>query len=147
MVVSHMKTPQITEPSPDSPSSLRIKIEKSADSLLGTPFVVFGRDRKGIDCLGVVIYIYRECLGIKIPDFLTEKPEEVMDHPLMKLFRKAEIPEDGDVVEFLNGSGASHVGIFCDRKIIHAAEKTGVIITPRSRFFLPVVGYFRYDPR
>ena len=41
--------------------------ESTARQFLGIPYRHGGRDRKGLDCLGLVHLFYQE-LGIKIPD-------------------------------------------------------------------------------
>ena len=43
------------------------KYEQIARQFLGIPYRHGGRDRKGLDCLGLVHLFYRE-LGIKVPD-------------------------------------------------------------------------------
>ena len=39
------------------------------ESYIGIPFVELGRDRKGLDCLGLLLLIFSEKLGINFDDY------------------------------------------------------------------------------
>ncbi|WP_323010045.1 C40 family peptidase [Paracoccus sp. (in: a-proteobacteria)] len=50
-----------------------------SDRYVGTPYEDFGRSREGCDCWGLACIIYREELGISLPDYLGDyaSPEEL----------------------------------------------------------------------
>ncbi len=41
-----------------------------SDRFIGIPYSDFGRDRQGCDCWGLACIVYREELGITLPDYL-----------------------------------------------------------------------------
>ncbi len=100
-----------------------------ANKWLGTPYRYGGTSRKGVDCSGFVLQVYREALDIKLPrnsakqfEYCSRvKPSELMA---------------GDLVFFATSrksSGVSHVGLYVgDGKMIHASSSKGVIVTNLS---------------
>ncbi|MDE6390720.1 MAG: C40 family peptidase, partial [Duncaniella sp.] len=111
-------------PVPDKslPSGLLIA---EAESWLGVPYKYGGNDRKGVDCSGLVLQVYRQALDISMPrnskaqkDFCTPaKTSELLP---------------GDLVFFATGrdrSRVSHVGIYLgDNRMIHASTN-GVVVS------------------
>lgn len=96
-----------------------------AESWLGVPYKYGGNDRKGVDCSGLVLQVYRQALDISMPrnskaqkDFCTPaKTSELLP---------------GDLVFFATGrdrSRVSHVGIYLgDNRMIHASTN-GVVVS------------------
>ncbi|MDR1950109.1 MAG: C40 family peptidase, partial [Spirochaetaceae bacterium] len=102
----------------------RLKLINAAERYQGIPYRYGGRDRKGLDCSGLIYLSFRDALGVSVP--MTSE----------KLYNWVEkIPSDavqmGDLIFFKTSDTVSHVGIYMgDGKFIHAASdgpKTGVI--------------------
>lgn len=119
------------------------EIVDCARSLVGVPFKHQGRDTRGIDCVGVPIYIAKE-LGIKEWNSVAYPPR-----PNMALFEKlirqtgaTLVPfkevAHGDMLRVMSYRFPVHMGIYAkDAKgneyIIHAYQPVGkVIVTPLS---------------
>lgn len=94
------------------------------DSYLGTPYRKNGLSRRGIDCSGLVVEVYKRYSGINLPHD-TKKL-----YKLVKKIKKKKLLY-GDLVFFAFDSGdVSHVGIYIEeRKFIHASQSQGVIIS------------------
>lgn len=102
------------------------KIEAEARRWLGTPYKFGGSSRNGTDCSGMVMVIYRDVAGIKLPRNSAEQQK----------FAKPVRPEklaQGDLVFFTttkNGSRVGHVGIYLGKgNFIHSSSSKGVIIS------------------
>ena len=63
------------------------ELEAFAEEMMlwGAPFKTGGRAREGIDCLGVIIEVYRRC-GFSVPDPLSGSRQEVLAHRIMDWF-------------------------------------------------------------
>jgi len=47
-----------------------------SDAYTGIPFRADGRTREGLDCWGLVVMVYRERLGVSLPEFPGAYPDE-----------------------------------------------------------------------
>ena len=92
-------------------------------SWLGTPYKYSGETRKGTDCSGMVMAIYKE---VYKKDLFRSSMEQMKNVTLIK---KEEL-KTGDLVFFKIGSDkVSHVGIYIgENKFIHASIQKGVVI-------------------
>jgi lipoprotein Spr len=94
------------------------------DSYLGTPYKENGLSRRGIDCSGLVVEVYRRYSGTNLPHS-TEK--------LYKLVKKVNKKNllYGDLVFFsFNSRKVNHVGIYIEEsKFVHASSSQGVIVS------------------
>ncbi len=99
---------------------------KEAEKWLGTPYKYGGDDRKGMDCSGFVVRVYKDALGIKLPRTSRDQ-SKFCD----KVSKKNLSP--GDLLFFATtrGSGdVSHVGIYMGGNVmIHSSSSQGVILT------------------
>lgn len=124
----------------------------------GTPYVYQGRDPKtGMDCMGVLLHLYREVLGVDLPDYAAELQDR---HDRQDVFYDgleayadlfSEIPRcvagPGNVVTFHDPvAQANHVAVIISpHHAVHAGEKFGVVRTRLSRLFrLRCVRVFMY---
>lgn len=106
------------------------KIAHECVTWIGTPYG-YGCSEKGIatDCSGMVVIVYNEIAGIKLPRNSAEQAE------FCNGLKEKEI-EPGDLVFFATGSDkkkVSHVGVMVDKeKFVHASGSKGVIMSEMS---------------
>lgn len=93
---------------------------------LGTPYKYGGCDRRGTDCSGMVMTIYLDVAGVKLPR------QSRLQQEFCRLIKKNEL-EPGDLVFFTVKSGSTnvgHVGIYIGQgEFIHSSSSKGVIIS------------------
>lgn len=102
---------------------------KTANSVIGTPYVWGGQTTSGFDCSGFIHYAYNAA-GMKSSRTST-------DGYFNRSFY-VDKPQVGDLVFFKNTyrSGISHMGIYIgNNKFIHAGSSTGVTITDLSNSY------------
>ena len=95
------------------------------DDYIEIPFLPDGRDRNGCDCWGLVCLVYREKLGIELPEYKgvfeaqtiaqLKNVARVMEREKESWVR-VEKPHEFDVVMIRSGAYAWHVGIVIDRR-------------------------------
>ncbi len=95
----------------------------------GVPYKYGGNSKDGTDCSGMVLQVYLEALGLKLPRNSAKQAEFCK-----KLSAKDVLP--GDLVFFATGKDASsisHVGIMLDAdNFIHSSTSKGVCISKLS---------------
>lgn len=103
---------------------------KEVESWLGTPYKYGGQTKKGTDCSGLVVEIYRKIYGKKLYRSSYEIYEKNCEH-----IDKDELRE-GDLVFFITskkGKRINHIGLYLkNNKFVHSTTKRGVIITDLS---------------
>lgn len=108
-------------------SKLESQIVKEAYTWMGTPYKYAGAEKgKGTDCSGMVLRVYEEVCGVKLPRNSAKQAE----------FCRRLKPRDvrsGDLVFFATGKDSkriSHVGIMIDgESFIHASTSKGVVVS------------------
>lgn len=114
-----------------------------AESFVGVPWVEFGRDGAGLDCLGLVVLFHAK-RGIVVPDVVSRDPREVLGSNLASAFVKVAQYKCGDVVKFGVASNPDHLGIALKTGVLNATKRHGVVVA-KWRGVLPLVsGYFRH---
>lgn len=99
------------------------------DRYIEIPFKPDGRDRQGLDCWGLVCLVYRERLGIELPDYkgiftdqshtTLKKVAGVMTQG-RESWQKVDTPRPYDVVMLRTGTYMWHVGIVIDNnRMLH----------------------------
>lgn len=119
---------------------LNNNLYQTAKKYLGIPYRHMGRDRSGLDCLGLAHLFYQE-FGIDIPDgdgkpysdrWVKEDPERYLRGVLA--VGKEASPYDLrplDFVYFRMGRYICHGGVMLDRQhFIHSLNRRGVHISP-----------------
>lgn len=94
------------------------------DEWFGTPYVLGGSTKDGIDCSAFVQVMYSKLFQISMPRTAKEQ------YKLTKPVSRAELRE-GDLIFFkTRGSSVSHVGIYLqNNKFVHAATSGGVMVS------------------
>ena len=102
----------------------KAKMGRIIDSFLGAPYRLGGETKAGIDCSGLVMHVYRQYAGFKLP------------HNTKKLYQLVKrVDKDdlvyGDLVFFSDGwFSVSHVGIYIEEgKFVHSMKGFGVIVS------------------
>lgn len=97
-------------------------------SLIGIPWKLGGRDRSGVDCLGLVILAERELFGVRIPDVwkYTELSYGIVSrgavgHMLDMGYEPVTKPRDGDIA-FLELKGHGHLSVWIDGAVLSIVE-------------------------
>ncbi|MGV8922313.1 MAG: C40 family peptidase [Thermomonas sp.] len=94
-----------------------------AISLVGTPYRWGGNTpESGFDCSGLVNYVYRDMLDLRLPRTSRELAE--VQGPRIAAAQLA----SGDLVFFGNGNDVSHVGIYVgEGRFVHAPNSGGTV--------------------
>ncbi len=94
-----------------------------ANRWLGTPYNYGGTTTGGTDCSGLVMSLYRDVTGVKIPRSTREQVRYCTNLARNKI-------QPGDLVFFASGSEVSHVGLYVGNgSMIHASSSRGVIVS------------------
>lgn len=100
-----------------------------AKSWIGTPYKYGGEDKRGVDCSGLVLKVYKSALDIKLPRNSAQQADYCS--PLQK---NQLLP--GDLIFFATSGSrrkVSHVGIYVgDGKMIHSSASSGVVVSDIS---------------
>lgn len=116
--------------------------------LVGIPFVDGGRTPQGLDCWGLVRYIYQQ-RGVQLPNYpIDPKNRDAVHQALVKgaasSWEKVEQPQEGDVVLLeLAIRCANHVGVYIGHGNFIHAYGTSVVIDRLSHWQSRVVGFYR----
>ncbi len=115
-----------TEKTKEIDSSTAKALVKEAKTWLGTKYTYGGHSRKGTDCSGMVMEVFNEVCGIKLPRSSAQQQQ------YCKSIKRDDL-KIGDLVFFATGKDkkrVSHVGLYIgDGKIIHSTTKKGVIVS------------------
>lgn len=120
---------------PDVELSSRARaVVDAAHKWLGTVYKYGGETRRGVDCSALVMNVYREALGLKIPRTTVSQRQYAAN-----ISRKDLQP--GDLIFFSsnkNRNGISHVGLFIGNdRFIHASSSRGVVVSKLSeKYFM-----------
>lgn len=114
----------------DNKNSDNGALYKEIEAWLGTPYKYGGQSKKGTDCSGLVVEIYKSVYNKK----LYRSSQEIYEKNC-KPIQKNELRE-GDLVFFItnkNSKRINHVGLYLkNNKFIHSTTKRGVIISDLS---------------
>jgi cell wall-associated NlpC family hydrolase len=118
-VVPQRDWPQVTPADPAAANSVLMR----AISLVGTPYRYGGNTPEGgFDCSGLVNYIYRDMLDLRLPR--TSRDLAAYQGPRIAPERLA----TADLVFFGSGGNVSHVGIYVgEGRFVHAPSSGGTV--------------------
>jgi cell wall-associated NlpC family hydrolase len=87
-----------------------------ATSTIGTPYRWGGDNpQKGFDCSGLMTYVHKNALGLKIPRTAAKQRDA------SRTINYAQL-QPGDMLFFKTGKRSNHVGVYIgNRKFVHAA--------------------------
>lgn len=126
---------------------------------IGIPFREFGRDRAGCDCWGLACIVYREELGIWLPDYLgygsVEEHAEIAAlvagaaaSPLWQPVPRPSLPEAFDIAVFRRGRLSTHVGLVIRPGIllhVEGEDCAKVARYDRGPMALRLAGHYRHQ--
>ncbi len=103
-------------------------LEALANTWIGTRYKMGGTTKKGIDCSGYVMVIYKELYNIDVP----HNAATIFKDPRGKNVSRGDLRE-GDLVFFGDFWGISHIGIYLSGdRFTHASTSKGVMISPMN---------------
>jgi len=123
---------------------------------VGIPFEKDGNDKKGCDCWRLVVLVYKDRLGIELPDFAgayvdgslaSLKKVSRMIRDGKQSWQKVDKPIPFDVILLRTGSMVYHVGLVIDRKrMLHVMEGINSTIEEFTgiQWKQKVEGFYRY---
>lgn len=127
-------------PFPAEPAPGECEPDAFVNAWVGTPFKWDGRDRRGVDCWGLVWRFYRDCLGAELPDWrraggaLAALGELVATKRAGGGWHAFAGPRDGAIVIASDARGAAHTGIVWRGGVLHAKLGAGVVWESLGRF-------------
>ncbi|MBR1774519.1 MAG: C40 family peptidase [Bacteroidales bacterium] len=90
---------------------------------VGTPHVLGGNTKQGVDCSGFVYNVYKDVFDITLPRRSADMENEV------KILSNKTKMREGDLV-FFGKNGVNHVGIFLNGdNFVHTSTSKGVIVS------------------
>lgn len=108
------------------------KLVHEAAKWIGTPYLYGGADRSGADCSGMVMRLFGDVMGVKLPRSSREQQKAC------QTLGKNDL-RPGDLVFFATGRDrgrVSHVGLYIgDGQMIHASSSRGVITSGLSEAY------------
>lgn len=113
------------------------------EDLIGIPFKVHGRDRKGLDCYGCLIEFEKK-FGRRMKDVNVEYSkddyEELLNSTAEDFIRsmglvKTDTPKEGDVVLFFENGKAIHLGGYLMAGDFVHCDKYGVRVSNFETYF------------
>lgn len=109
-----------------------------SNRFVGLPYAEHGRARAGADCWGLVTVVYREELGITLPDYLGYASVDEIGEVAALIAGAREqpvwVPQSGvatafDVAVFRRGRLDTHIGIVVEHGLmLHMAERQSASI-------------------
>lgn len=108
-----------------------LKLYTVASQWLGTPYRFGGNTRRGVDCSGFVVILYREVYRKQ----MAASSADMLKYNCRKLKRSA--LREGDLVFFRTDHGRrkipNHVGVYLKNgKFVHASSSRGVMVSSLS---------------
>lgn len=116
---------------------------------INLPYKELGRTSSGIDCYGLITLIFKEKLGVILPDFtelIYDKERYAVtkqeDHILYNIglrWKEVTNPKEFDILVFNDSKEldlSKHVGLFIgDDKFIHSLRRSSSVITKLDNMF------------
>lgn len=116
---------------------------------VGIPYVLHGRDRQGADCYGLVCLVYKEMLGIVLPEYTYQDRQDggALIDAQRQLWRELENPEPYCVAVVRSDPMHCAVVIDADRMVHTYSGASSVVVRYRTPHWKPrILGFYAYDP-
>lgn len=99
---------------------------------VGVRFRWDGRDMNGVDCWGLVMRYYRDCLAVELPDWTRgARPagavKDTFEAEVPRHWRPIAAPRSGCLVLVAPSRRPAHIGVFWRGGVLHAALGRGVV--------------------
>lgn len=118
-----VSTAPVKKQAPASSGKKYSSLKEYTDSWKGTKYVYGGSSRKGTDCSGYMMNIYRDFYGVS----LDHKASMIYEDSRFTKVSRGDLKE-GDLVFFGDFWGISHIGIYLkDDVFSHASTSKGVM--------------------
>lgn len=125
------------------------------DDYIDLPYKIDGRDREGVDCWGLVCLVYREQLGIDLPDHANEQRAAQGDWKVIaasmeedaRRWKQVDRPQEFDVVLMRRGPLSCHVGLYLGRgAMLHICDGIDSAIEScnGAKWGKRIVGFYRH---
>ncbi len=116
---------EVTDHTEDATRHDKLYLQDFIDAWYGTPHVMGGNTKKGVDCSGFVIQCY---LQVYDDNFKGRRAEDLFAE--VKPLRREELQE-GDLVFFkINGRRIDHVGLYlAEGNFVHVSSSRGVMVS------------------
>lgn len=112
------------------------QMRRAVCDIIGAPWRLLGRGPDGVDCLGMVLWLYAQ-VGVTLPDPTLTSGTFADALELASFFHRVppgEPPRIGDVVQFPAGKYGTHLAVYMDGNLMQANEDNGVFQLPFKRF-------------
>lgn len=120
------------------------------------PFIEGGRDRKGVDCWGLLVLLFKEFMDTELPTYSGiaykggNHEEAAFDLQRLRdtqdIFYEVDEPKFGDIVLLTLLGRPLHVGFAINKtEMIHIAPKCGVVLENfrGGKWRRKIVGFYR----
>lgn len=120
----------------------------AARNYLGTPYRHQGRDKRGLDCAGLIVVTLQD-LGVAVADVqgYTMNPHRGRLQKIIEsntCISMVDVPESGDILLIRFKTEPQHLAFKTDLGIIHATADLGMVVEHRfTEDFGIVVGAYR----
>jgi cell wall-associated NlpC family hydrolase len=127
-----------------------LDIIPAARSYLGVPFYHAGRDRKGIDCIGLIVCVAKD-LGYQFKDDRNYAPGIYPDRMLTGMSQFSHEVDDrqpGDILVFGHRGLPMHCAIYTGETIIHCEARAWlqkVVETSLGRYAKRIHSVWRFN--
>jgi cell wall-associated NlpC family hydrolase len=112
---------------------------------VGVPYVPNGRNRSGWDCWGLVLAVYRDRLGVELPDWQWQAPWGHRQRLTAFVRALADVnggaqvlrlaaPEPWAIALIQYATHPHHVGVVAGGGVLHAQPYGGTVYEPMARF-------------
>jgi cell wall-associated NlpC family hydrolase len=116
--------------------------------MIGIKYKDFGRDEKGLDCFGAVIYYYKNFLNKNVEDYFYDDIKNIGLEQIKKMQKQwylVQKLEKNDIILIDSIFSETHVLIYIgNNKVLHSSMKNGVCIENLQKFKTKIKSIYRF---